>query len=1363
MDFISSIVGKIIDYSVGPVGEQFGYLVLYKSSIATLKEKFQRILEKNEAVQQSVNGAQWNHEGATSEVETWLTNVEKKIEEIHKFLEEDVKANKMCLNGWCPNLKLCYSLGKKAQKNTRAIVELLLEEEGGKYARPYNHAPPREVRSSSTDQSFKDFESRKSTIQNVLNDLKNEDIGTIALWGMAGIGKTEMAKEIERRVKSEDLFHKVAFATVSQSPSLTKIQAELAESLGTRLQAEFLRGRANELYSILTENKNENVLVILDDVWEPLNLKDIGVYYAVQEKSCKILLTSRNEDTCNAMKTQKIFPIGVLSEEEASNLFKEMAGDCINSSDLISIAKEVAKECARLPLAIVIVGCLLSNKSDKDDWKDMLKQLKRSRPQDIYDLQAGLYSIIELSYNYLKSDEAKSCFLLCCLYPEDHDVPIEHLVRYGVAKRFFEGYDTVEETRLHVHAIVKNLRRLNLLLNSNKDECVKMHDVVRDVAISIASKEENGFMVKLDKGLKDWPPTDRSYDSYIAISLLLGEMKCHPNELKCPKLQLLRLSCRNLSEMVPSSFLLSMKQSKNTFPDNLFNGMKELKMLSLEYYGYFLMSLPPSMQILQNLQMLHLEYCCLKDVSAIGTLGNLEILGFRNSKIEELPWEIGNLSRLKLLDMRGRYSLKRIAAGVLSRLSRLEELYVKGFKNWGCATTMEENGEVTNNNASLAELIPYSNQLVVLEISVPSIKCFPKELHFSNSDFRFQIEIGDIGDKDDFGGKGYLSENTLKLKVEDASDLGEHRTIHSLLKKAVGLHFDIAKNSKHIWFEKVQKGINSPYCLKHLRICTCEDLEYLLEATSNSTPPNTFHRLVSLSLNNLPRLIGICNSTESIEVEGGGITTSTTVAHKLFSSNTILWVPNLKVLEVEDCGLLEVVFDLEALKVLENRQPFLAVLSNLNLRYLSGMVHVWKNIPPRFQGFQNLVSINIEECHSLRILIPASIVKLLVQLQVIKIDDCNLMENIIQMEYEAREERREDILSSKAHSLKWPSIKSIALWGCPKLKTFGSEVKSGRNERKMDAELDPSGQEPSVGSSSARESSGLFNRWIESCVPHHRNYSPSQRNSSSSLGENKNELIDKKITLTKQDQKQNVSEAENQTKMLSLIPHNLIGSLKNLQRLYAHLCDLLEVIFELEGLNAEESNIFNNLTWLELSSLPKLLHIWKKGPREIKGFNYLRQLEVRGCHSLKCLFTPSIAKLLVKLEYITVQGCNEMEAVLAKESGDEENRDVIAFPLVRDLDLQYLQKLECFYTEDNHAFEWPSLERIQINGCPKLKMFVSTTTKTPKLKGVHMRREAFQPMIEGDINATIQHIIKEKGFNGPSNRPLFPPTPFEDL
>ncbi|KAG6671592.1 hypothetical protein I3842_16G011000 [Carya illinoinensis] len=1312
MEIISSIVEKIVekivDYSVGPIGEQFDYIISCKSNIKDLEKEFPKLLEKKEAVQQSVDGAQWNQKVVASEVKTWLTNVEKQIEEVHKFLEEDVKTNRMCLNGWCPDLKLRYSLGKKAQKNTRAIIKLL--EEGRKYDRVYNIAPPLKVRSLSMDR-FKDFESRKSMIQNVLKALRDDKIDMIALCGMGGIGKTEMAKEIARRVQAESLFEKVAIAVVSQSPNSTKIQGELADMLGKRLDVEGLYGRADELHSRLMKNKS--VLVILDDVWEQLDLEAIGVYYAVKEKHCKILLTSRYEDTCNQMGIQKNFQVGLLSEEEAWNLFREMAGACINTPNLISIAKQVAEECGRLPIAIATVASALSNKSDEYEWKTALQQLKMSIPQYITGMHPKVYSSIEFSYNYLGTDEAKSCFLLCCLYSDDYDIPVEHLVRYGVAKRFLKVFGTVEETRAHVHAIVRNLRRSNLLLDSERYESVKMHDIVRDVAISIASRDQHGFMVQLDRRLEEWPHKD-TYDGYTTISLLLGEMKGHPNGLKCPKLQLLRLSCLKDSE---------------TLPGNLFNGMNELKMLSLEEGCFSLTSLPTSIQILKNLQMLNLESCRLGDVSAIGTLGKLEILGFRDSKIEELPREIGNLNRLKLLDMKGCDSLKRIAA----------ELYMAEFKNWECTTTMEGNGEGPSNNASFAELIPYFGEMKVLEISVSDIGCLPKEFDLSNSSLRFRINIEDDG--------RYFFENAISLEQEDASHhwkVLESRGVFGNLK-----HCAISKcqHSKNIFWLATVKDLVQ---LKSLKIYDCQNIQEILSKEGYQDEDKvigdiiTLPNLEKIDLSSLPRLTGICKSMDSVEVEGGGNTSSTTLSYKLFSSNTILWLPSLAELHVEKCELLEVVFDLEGLKVIENHQP-LPQLRSLKLENLSGMAHVWKNIPRGFQCFQNLISIDIVECNNLRSLLPASVAKLLLQLQSLRISSGKLMENVIQREDEAGDERREDItmsFSSKAHAFEWPSIKSISLYGCPKLKTFYSEIESRMKQKKIDV------PEPSVGSSSvrSRDTVRLFNRCLDSCVPG-RSTKRSQGNNSRSLERNKHD-INKEVTLTNQDEP-NVSETENQTKMCSLFPYHLIESLGNLEQFGACTCDSLEVIFELdEGLrDLEESNdIFNYMRVLVLQYLPKLLHIWKKGPRDIKGFNNLGLLQVFDCDSLKCLFTPSIAKLLVKLEDIHVCGCSEMKEILAKESGDEEKRDhAIAFPQVKTLWLLHLSKLECFCNEAI-AFDWPSLENITISQCEKLKMFVPTTSmKTPKLQGVHHSwPETFQPMIEGDLNTTIQHIIKGK-------------------
>jgi disease resistance protein RPS2 len=60
-----------------------------------------------------------------------------------------------------------------------------------------------------------------------------------------------------------------------------------------------------------------------------------------------------------------------------------------------------------------------------------------------------------------------------------------YLVRYGMGFELFDDINTAEEARYRVYALVDKLIRCSLLLESNKNMHIKMHDVVSDTAISI--------------------------------------------------------------------------------------------------------------------------------------------------------------------------------------------------------------------------------------------------------------------------------------------------------------------------------------------------------------------------------------------------------------------------------------------------------------------------------------------------------------------------------------------------------------------------------------------------------------------------------------------------------------------------------------------------------------------------------------------------------------------------------------------------------------------------------------------------------------------------------------------------------------
>ncbi|KAM3690838.1 hypothetical protein ACJW31_09G149800 [Castanea mollissima] len=1352
MDVVSTIGG----YFVGPIKKHCGYLYHYNSNIKDLKEKIQKLRDKSDRVQLEIGAANRNGQVIAPEVGTW-------IEKVRNILDEDVEANKISWDGWGPR----YYLSRKAKKKTLEIDGLLSD--AAPFVTRVSYPPPLGIGSSSIE-GIMDFESRSKMRKEVLEALRTDKVNMIAICGMGGIGKTTMAKEVAKRAKDDKLFDEVVMAVVSQNQDLRNIQVQIAEMLGLQLVEENPLVRAKRLNSRLSMD-SKSVLVILDDVWDALDLEAVGIPYGGQHNKCKILLTSRNEEACTQMETQKIFPINVLSEEEAWNLFKEMAGNCIYTPGLHPIAKEVAKECGGLPVAIVTVGRALENKSEFE-WSAALQQLKNAIPKNISGLDSKVYSSIELSYSYLKSDEAKSCFLLCCLFAEDSNIPIEFLVRYGVGQRLFAKIDTVADARNRVHAIVKNLKRSFLLLDSEEgEEHVKMHDVVRDVAISIA--ENKGFLVRCNETMEEWPEKD-SCECSTAISLVSKELKRYPGFLECPKLELLQLSCD--------------KDTLQMLPPNLFKGMKGLKVLFL--FGMSFPSLPQSINVLQNLRTLQFVSCEITDVSAIGELRKLEILSFWNCKIEELPGEMRNLSCLKLLELTKCSDLERIPPNLLSSLSHLEELYMFGvyYVDW---EPMEGNKEEEGANASLTELMSLS-YLVTLKIQIPNIKVLPKDLPFKNETIKFQIFVGNNVNQNNFTEYyNYLIKNSLGLASCDVSDIAERRMLLQLLKKSEILRLKGIKNLKNIAYELDKEGFQ---CLKFLEVCDSDDVEYVMDATSNQNPrvafptleslelvdlPNLkeiyhsqflersfsrvcFGNLKSLRLYALPRLIGFCTGVGPVELvqpslnqEVGRIGTDEVtnlekhkmtdiqqhtgpfleltpiIYHKLFSSNTILWAPNLENLELGRADSLEVVFDLEGPKANTDHQRIavLAQLKTLKLRNLSELRYVWKNVPLGIQGFQKLTSIEVSYCHRLKYLFPTSIAKLLVQLQSIEIYLCDAIENIVQRDGE--EEATDNILFPR----------EIYLEDCPKLKTIGSEIQSKRKSKKINGELDSRPNEHEL------RSPAFLRRCLE-CVPRRKNYGLMAVSDQGTTNKSQRSYSVKKEDTLSKPTDPKVSDSDNPSEIWSLFPSHIIECLKNLESIVLVALPSPEVLFQLEELNVEESHmapVLDQLRKLYLSDLPKLMHIWKKGPERILGFGNLRSLELWSCHSLTYLFSPSIAKFLVMLEKIEVHHCKKIEEILARAGEEEKEKDVL-FDRVNSIVLYNLPNLKCFCSETN-ALVWPSLKNITVKECPSLSTFIPSNLNTPKLEGVYdalFWEGERMCHWKGDLNATIEHIFKGK-------------------
>ncbi|XP_028058450.1 disease resistance protein At4g27190-like [Camellia sinensis] len=314
---------------------------------------------------------------------------------------------------------------------------------------------------------------------NVMKTLSDDNINFIGIYGIGGVAKTTLVKEFGKQAKSDKLFDEVVMDVVSQNPDIKKIQDKIGGILA------------------------------------------IGIPSYRDHKGCKIIITTQREQVCNSMEMErlrtKILHLSVLSEKDSWDLFKKNVGDVVDSNKLNILANEVCKECGGLPIALVTVGSAMKGKDDPNLWNDAARELRKSMPPNIEGVDQQVCKSLRLSYDYLQDEKAKACFLLYSLFPEDHNILIEDLVRYGMGLRVFKKVDTMLEANGRAKSVTDNLIAPCLLLASdNKQDCIKMHDVVCDVAIDIGSKQ---YLVRAGCNLKDWPNMD-SLDLYTGISLM---------------------------------------------------------------------------------------------------------------------------------------------------------------------------------------------------------------------------------------------------------------------------------------------------------------------------------------------------------------------------------------------------------------------------------------------------------------------------------------------------------------------------------------------------------------------------------------------------------------------------------------------------------------------------------------------------------------------------------------------------------------------------------------------------------------------------------------------------------------------------
>ncbi|WCJ32738.1 Disease resistance protein RPM1 [Euphorbia peplus] len=509
--------------------------------------------------------------------------------------------------------------------------------------------------------------------------------GTISVVGMGGSGKTTLVAKAYSCQNSKHHFDCYAWLTVSGN--------YVIEDLFRSLIKEFYKenvpvGLSSMNYRQLVEMlvdylESKSYLVVLDDVWCPNLWSQIKVSLPNNYRGSRVMLTTRNENVASLFceVESHIHHIRALSENKAWDLFCAKAFSrngkrCPN--ELENLAHEIVGKCQGLPLAIVSLGSLLSAKSSESEWRLAYNNLN-------WELQnSGMHqnSILLLSYNDLPYN-LKRCFLYCCLFPEDYEIKRMRLIRLWMAEGFVEHVRGATPEQVAEGYLLQLIRR-NMLQAVERNsfglpKACKMHDMLRELALSIAEKET--FCSVYD---------DRKGGQYDGIARRLSiQANGKDDKLNQPMSQL-------------RSFLTFSSDTPIAYFDTLVSGFKLLRVLDVEDAP--IEKLPKDVVTLFNLRYLNLKRTLVKELpKSIGRLCNLETLNIDDTKIQALPKGIVKLQNLRYLFAlfmnRDRYHEFDFISGIKvpSDICTLKNLQVLGC--------VEANGDLITRLATMTQLV----------------------------------------------------------------------------------------------------------------------------------------------------------------------------------------------------------------------------------------------------------------------------------------------------------------------------------------------------------------------------------------------------------------------------------------------------------------------------------------------------------------------------------------------------------------------------------------------------------------------------------------------------------------------------------
>ncbi|KAI3464146.1 hypothetical protein Pfo_020809 [Paulownia fortunei] len=344
-------------------------------------------------------------------------------------------------------------------------------------------------------------------IKDLLSEQWSSKLKTVSICGMAGIGKTTLAKEIFEDPSILSLFDHRSWVTAGPKCKLKKIMRGVLAQVNPEIDVMLMEGD-EELADYLHKSlKDRKYLIVLDDIWNKHVRDELKRLLPDDNNGSRVLLTTRLYKVALAESLFEYHSKCNMNKEESWYLLREMVfGEESCPSHLENAGKKIAENCEGLPLSVVTVARLLSKSEKTPEYWNKVAEKENSVFMDAYD---EMSKVLLPSYEYLRQ-HLKACFLYMGVFPQNYEIPRSKLIKLWIAEGFLEPNPskTVEDFAVQC---LRELGDCSLVLDklssSSKTKTCGLHSVFWHLCKREAGKNKffhvlNSYADGLAEGIK---------------------------------------------------------------------------------------------------------------------------------------------------------------------------------------------------------------------------------------------------------------------------------------------------------------------------------------------------------------------------------------------------------------------------------------------------------------------------------------------------------------------------------------------------------------------------------------------------------------------------------------------------------------------------------------------------------------------------------------------------------------------------------------------------------------------------------------------------------------------------------------------